>query len=81
MATRNENLARVGSGIQLGAMLAQMIDSNSTGLDDKIGKIAQRIGEGCTRAATGNLKGGAGVLRTAAAELSALADEMEAGEK
>lgn len=78
MATKMENLARVGSAIQMGAMIAQMADSNSTGMDDKIGKIAQQIGAGCVRVASGNVKTGAGLIRTAAEQLTALADEMEA---
>lgn len=79
MATKMENLARVGSAVQMAAMLAQMIDTNTSGADDKLGRIAQKIGEGCVRVSTGNVKTGAGLLRTAAAELNALADEMEAG--
>jgi hypothetical protein len=76
MATRNENLVRVGSGIQMGAMLAQMIDSNSTGWDDKGGRIAQKIGSGFVRAGSGNLNSGADILDAAAEELKALAEEM-----
>jgi hypothetical protein len=79
MATKNENLARVGAGIQMGAMIAQLVDSNSTGLDDKIGKIAQQIGSGCVRAASGNLNSGADILDAAADSLKDLAAEMRAG--
>ena len=79
MAIKNENLARVGSAIQMGAMIARMVDSNSTGADDKLGKIAEQIGAGCVRAAAGNLKSGADMLDAAGDSLKALAEEMRAG--
>lgn len=81
MATKSETLARVGSFMQMGAMLAQMIDSNATGWDDRGAKIAQKVGEGFVKASTGDLKTGAARLRLAAEALNELADEMEAGEK
>ncbi len=81
MATRNENLARVGAGIQLGAMIAQMVDVNSTGWDDKAGRIGQKIGEGCFKASTGDLQSGAGLLDAAGDALKALAAEMRAGKE
>lgn len=79
MATKNETLARVGSAIQMGAMVAQMVDSNTTGADDRVGKIAQKIGEGCVKAASGNLSSGADVLDAAADSLKEFAAELRAG--
>lgn len=79
MATKNENLARVGSAMQMGGMLAQMIDTNTTGWDDKAGKIVQQVGAGFVKASTGDLKNGAGLLDAAADALHQLAEEMRAG--
>lgn len=79
MATRNETLARVGSAMQMGALLAQMIDSNNTGWDDKGGRIAQQIGGGFVKASAGDLKTAAGILDAAADALKDLAAEMRAG--
>jgi hypothetical protein len=79
MPIKNENLARVGSAIQMGAMIAQMIDTNTTGADDKIGKIAQQIGAGCVKAAAGNLSSGADLLDAAGDSLKEFAAEMRSG--
>lgn len=79
MATKNETLARVGSFMQMGAIMARMIDSNTTGWDDKAGKIVERIGMAFVRASTGNLASGADMLDIAADELHVMAEEMRAG--
>lgn len=80
MATRNETLARVGSFMQMGALMAGMIDSNSTGWDDKGARIAEKVGRGFVRVSTGDLKSGAAIIDAAADELKALAAEMREGE-
>jgi hypothetical protein len=75
----NGTLARVGSFIQMGSMLAQMIDSNNTGWDDKGAQIAQKVGEGFVKAATGDLHSAAGILDSAADALHQLAADIKAG--
>lgn len=79
MATRNEQLARVGSAVQMGAMLAAMVDANTTGTDDRVAGIAQKIGAALVKASTGDVKTAAGILDTAGDALKDLAAEMRAG--
>lgn len=79
MSLNNESLARVGSAIQLGGMIATMVDGNTTGTDDKIGKIAQDIGSGLVKASTGDIKTAAGLLDAAADALHGVAAEIRAG--
>ena len=78
MASRNEQLVRVGSAVQMGAMIAQMVDSNTTGLDDRAAKIAASVGRGLVRAGSGDANSGGDILIAAGEELVALGEELKA---
>lgn len=61
-----------------GAMIA-MQDPDTKGLDDKIARVVQGVGTGCTAVSNGDMKSAADVLDTASAVLADIAKQLRAG--
>jgi hypothetical protein len=72
-------LQTVGLTATVTGQLIAMQDPDTKGLDDKIARVVQGVGTGCTHVANGDNKSAADVLDTAAAVLADIARQLRAG--
>lgn len=82
MGLSRKQLAGLGLGLTMGGTVAESLDSDRAGFDDKLGR-ALRIGGGAlTQLSAGETEvkktAAAGALRTIATALNEYADELDA---
>jgi hypothetical protein len=71
--------AVAGASAAFAGQMIAMQDPDAKGLDDKIARVVQGVGTGCTHVANGNNKSAADVLDTAAAVLADIAKQLRSG--